>query len=106
MVADITVTNKSEEGVCDLKYMNNFSLQDFAYSWPDIIVWFSDHPKPEDDPDGKGYFTCTLYSGETKNVKVGWLIDMDKYSIDDLFIQAGQSTEDENKEYVYLSQGE
>ncbi len=105
LVADITVTNKSEEGVCDLKYMNDFSLQDFAYSWPDIIVWFSDHPKPEDD-DGKSYFTYTLYSGETKNAKVGWLIDMDKYSIDDLFIIAGSGTEDENQEYVYLTQRE
>ncbi len=106
-VADITVTNKSEEGVFDLKYICDFLLEDFAYSNNDNwVIWFSDHPKPEDDPDGKGYYTYTLYSGETKNVKVGWLIDMDKYSIDDLFIQAGNTMEYEKIEYVYLSQGE
>lgn len=103
IVLDITVKNISVEFPDNENNVAWFRINDFSHSMADDVIWFSDHPK---ELTASNYYHYYNPQGETVNFKAGWLVDMSRFTLDDLYLEVGSGTSDDYKEYVYLSEGD
>ena len=100
IVLDITVKNISVELPDNENNVAWFRINDFSHSIADDVVWFSEHPQ---ELTSSNYYHYYNPQGETVNFKTGWLVDMSRFTLDDLYLEVGSGTSDDYKEYVYLS---
>lgn len=101
VVADITIKNMSVSALNDEHNIGIVSIRDFGYKICEDAVYFSDHPEAL---TSSNYYHYILPVGESKTVKVGWVIDMNEYEEDDLYLIFGIGTEDKFKQYVYVAE--
>jgi len=101
VVADITIKNKSVPALDDEHNIGIVSIRDFGYKICEDAVYFSDHPE---QVTSSNYYHYILPIGESKTVKVGWVINMNDYKAEDLYLIFGMGTEDRLKQYVYVAE--
>ena len=100
IVLDITVKNISVELPDNENNVAWFRINDFSHSIADDAIWFSEHPK---ELTASNYYHYYNPQGETVNFKAGWLVDVNRFTLDDLYLEVGSGTSDDYKEYVCLS---